>query len=193
MAGNKDNTIEVRWHGRGGQGAKSASVILAEVLFEEGKHVQAFPEYGAERQGAPIRAYNRVSDAPIRNRSSVRRPHIVVVLDATMIETGNLTDGCSDTSYLINTTDEPATLRHRLGLDDNSRVIALDATRIAIEELGVNKPNAPILGALSHMFPDVPATAFADSFVKKMSQLPEKTLEANRRAIMRGSKEVTAA
>ena len=71
MENRKKRTLEVRWHGRGGQGAKSASAILAEVLFEEGKHVQAFPEYGAERQGAPMRAYNRVSDTPIRRRCSV--------------------------------------------------------------------------------------------------------------------------
>jgi pyruvate ferredoxin oxidoreductase gamma subunit len=184
--------IEVRWHGRGGQGAKSASAILAEVLFEEGKHVQAFPEYGAERQGAPMRAYNRVSNRPIRRRCGVQNPDIVVVVDPTMIESANPSEGCADDAiYLVNTAEDAAALRGKLKLTPAARVLAVDATKITLEELGQNRPNAPLLGALSRVFDDVSVEAFADHFTKKMKSLPPKTLEANRRAIIRGRAEST--
>jgi pyruvate ferredoxin oxidoreductase gamma subunit len=189
-----DGTIEVRWHGRGGQGAKSASAVLAEVLFHEGKYVQSFPEYGAERQGAPIRAYNRVSNRPIRRRCGVENPNIVVVVDPTMIESANPSEGCADDAiYLVNTALDAGDLRRRLKISDSARVLAVDATKITIEELGQNRPNAPILGALSRVFADVPAEVFADHFTRKMKSLPPKALEANRRAIMRGRAEATLA
>ncbi len=194
MVDTMNSTIEVRWHGRGGQGAKSASAILAEVLFEEGKYAQAFPEYGAERQGAPIKAYNRVSNRPIRRRCGVQNPHVVVVVDPTMVETANPCEGCADDAiYLVNTTDDAKALRRRLKLKDKARVLAVDATKITLEELGQNRPNAPLLGALSHVFCDVPVEAFADHFTRKMSQLSPKLLEANRRAILRGRSEAVIA
>ncbi|MDR1471872.1 MAG: 2-oxoacid:acceptor oxidoreductase family protein [Synergistaceae bacterium] len=194
MVSAMDGTIEVRWHGRGGQGAKSASAVLAEVLFHEGKYVQSFPEYGAERQGAPIRAYNRVSNRPIRRRCGVENPNIVVVVDPTMIESANPSEGCADDAiYLVNTALDAGDLRRRLKISDSARVLAVDATKITIEELGQNRPNAPILGALSRVFADVPAEVFADHFTRKMKSLPPKALEANRRAIMRGRAEATLA
>ncbi len=183
-------TVEVRWHGRGGQGAKSASTVLADVLFAEGKHVQAFPEYGAERQGAPIRAYNRVSNRPIRRRCGVQNPDVVVVVDPTMVESANPSEGCAaDAVYLVNSPQDAAALRARMGLDERARVLAVDATRITLEELGQNRPNAPLLGALSHVFSDIPVETFADRFTKKMRGLSPKQLEANRRAILRGRQE----
>ncbi len=194
MVDTMNSTIEIRWHGRGGQGAKSASAILAEVLFEEGKYAQAFPEYGAERQGAPIKAYNRVSNKPIRRRCGVQNPNIVVVVDPTMVETANPCEGCKDDAiYLVNTTEDATVLRKRLRLKDEARVLAVDATKITLEELGQNRPNAPLLGALSHIFCDVPVEAFADHFTKKMRQLSPKALEANRRAILRGRSEAVIA
>lgn len=187
-------TIEVRWHGRGGQGAKSASAILAEVLFEEGKHVQAFPEYGAERQGAPIRAYNRVSSTPIRRRCGVQHPHIVVVVDPTMVESANPCEGCrEDAIYLVNSAEDAKTLRARMNLSAAARLLAVDATKITLEELGQNRPNAPLLGALSHVFGDVSVEAFVAHFTGKMRQLPAPVLEANRRAILRGREEAILA
>ena len=191
---NANRTIEVRWHGRGGQGAKSASAILAEVLFEGGKFVQAFPEYGAERQGAPMRAYNRVSDSPIRRRCSVQNPNIVVGVDPTMVDSANPCEGCAkDAVYLVNTTDDAKTLRSRLNLGSQAKVLVVDATKITLEELGQNRPNAPLLGALSKVFTDVPVETFANHFINKMKQLSPKVLEANRRAIMRGRDEAVYA
>jgi pyruvate ferredoxin oxidoreductase gamma subunit len=182
--------IEVRWHGRGGQGAKSASAILAEVLFEGGRHVQAFPEYGAERQGAPIRAYNRVSNKPIRRRCGVQNPDVVVVVDPTLAVSVNPSEGCGDDAvYLVNTPENTSDVRAKLGLPDSATVMAVDATRITLEEFGQNRPNAPLLGALSRIFSDVSAEDFADHFSRKMKSLSAKVLEANKRAIMRGRDE----
>jgi pyruvate ferredoxin oxidoreductase gamma subunit len=186
-------TVEVRWHGRGGQGAKSASAILADVLFDEGRHVQAFPEYGAERQGAPVRAYNRISSRPIRRRCGVQHPDVVIVVDPTMVESANPCEGCRDDAvYLVNTTEDAAAMRGRLGLTDAATVFTVDATGISMEETGQNRPNAPLLGALSRVFTDVPPEVFAEHFTKKMSSLSANAKDANRRAIMRGSAEAAA-
>lgn len=194
MVSMKNKTLEIRWHGRGGQGAKSASAILAEVLFKGGKHVQAFPEYGAERQGAPMRAYNRVSDKPIRRRCSVQNPNIVVVVDPTMVESAHPCEGCGrDTVYIVNTAESADTLRRQMHLSEEACVITVDATRITLEELGQNRPNAPLLGALSRIFSDVPVESFADDFTSRMKKLPDAVLEANRRAIFRGREEAVLA
>jgi len=184
--------IEVRWHGRGGQGAKTGSAILAEVLFEAGKHTQSFPEYGAERQGAPMKAFNRVSDRPIRNRSGVLSPDIVVLIDPTLIEAVKPTEGGKETTvYIINSPESPANVKKKLGLNDSVKLMTVDATRITLEEFGQNRPNTPMLGALAHFFKDVPVDAFIDHFTHKMgAKLPEKVLKANQNAIRRGYEEV---
>lgn len=183
-------TIEIRWHGRGGQGAKSASAVLAEVLFLGGKYVQAFPEYGAERQGAPIRAYNRVSDTPIRRRCGVQSPHIVIVVDPTLLDGADPSEGCrEDAVYVINTPSSASALREKLRLSARAKLLVVDATAITLEELGQNRPNAPLLGALSHVFPGIPVEDFARSFVSKMKQLSQPLLAANTRAILRGREE----
>ncbi|HQO82695.1 MAG TPA: 2-oxoacid:acceptor oxidoreductase family protein [Synergistales bacterium] len=184
--------IEVRWHGRGGQGAKTGSAILAEVLFEAGKHTQSFPEYGAERQGAPMKAFNRVSDRPIRDRSGVLSPDIVVLIDPTLIEAVKPTEGGKETTvYIINSPESPANVKKKLGLKDSVKLMTVDATRITLEEFGQNRPNTPMLGALAHFFKDVPVDAFIDHFTHKMgAKLPEKVLKANQNAIRRGYEEV---
>lgn len=183
-------TVEVRWHGRGGQGAKSGSAILAEVLFEAGKYVQSFPEYGAERQGAPMKAFNRISDRPIRKRCSVQNPDVVVVIDSTLLQSAGTTTGCTErTTYLLNTQLSPSEVKKELELGENVRVITIDATSITLEEFGQNRPNAPMLGTFAHVFPEVPIEAFVDHFSRKMAKLPGKILEANQRAIKRGYEE----
>jgi len=140
--------VEIRWHGRGGQGAVTASELLAEAALHEGKHLQAFPDYGPERMGAPIRAYTRISRSPIRQHCQVTEPDVVVVLDPTLIGVVNLAEGLKDGGVLVvNTSLSPAELRERLGLD-NGRVFAVDATRIALDTVGRNFPNIPMLGAL---------------------------------------------
>ena len=139
---------EIRWHGRGGQGAVTASELLAEAALHEGRYLQAFPDYGAERMGAPIRAYTRIGSSPIRQHCQVSEPDVVVVLDATLIGVVNPTEGLKDHGVLVaNTTLSPADLRDRLGLHQG-KVFTVDATRLALETIGRNIPNTPILGAL---------------------------------------------
>lgn len=184
--------IEIRWHGRGGQGAKTGSSILSEVLFESGKFAQAFPEYGAERQGAPMKAYNRISETPIRVRSGVLNPDVVIVIDPTLLDAANPTEGGKDeTVYIINTTKKPEAIKKQLGLPDSARVMTVDATGITLEEFGQNRPNTPMLGVVARLFEDVSVDAFIEHFRNKMGpKLPEKVLEANLNAIRRGYEEV---
>jgi pyruvate ferredoxin oxidoreductase gamma subunit len=140
--------VEIRWHGRGGQGAKTAAFLLAEALVEQGKFGQGFPDYGPERMGAPIRAYNRISDKPVRLHCDVRKPGIVVVLDPTLVGSGDITTGLtSDGTVLVNSPDDPGALRKQLGLD-GGRVFTVDATGIALAEIGRPIPNSPMIGAL---------------------------------------------
>ncbi|MDD3689050.1 MAG: 2-oxoacid:acceptor oxidoreductase family protein [Synergistaceae bacterium] len=184
-------TTEIRWHGRGGQGAKTGSAVLAEVMFEAGKFVQSFPEYGAERQGAPMKAFNRVSDGPIRKRCGVQNPDVVAIIDPTLLEAVRPSEGCTEnTVYLINTPESPEAVKSKLGLPQGARVITIDATKITLEEFGQNRPNAPMLGTFAHVFSEVPIESFVEHFSRKMKNLPEKILEANKRAIKRGYEEV---
>lgn len=140
--------VEIRWHGRGGQGAVTASELLAETALHEGKYLQAFPDYGPERMGAPIRAYTRISDSPIRQHCQITEPDIVVMLDPTLIGVVDFTQGLKDQGVLVvNTPTPPAELRDRLGLY-SGKVFTVDATRIALDTVGRNFPNVPMLGAL---------------------------------------------
>lgn len=142
--------LEIRWHGRGGQGAKTAAFLLGEALAATGKYVQAFPEYGPERSGAPVVAYNRVADEPIRLHCSVLTPRYVVVLDPSLIGAVNPAAGVPDGGViLVNSPLGPQTLRERLELDGRPvRVMTVDANRIALATLGRAIPNTPMLGAL---------------------------------------------
>ena len=140
--------IEIRWHGRGGQGAVTGSELLAETALHEGKYLQAFPDYGPERMGAPIRAYTRISSSPITQHCQITDPDVVVVLDPTLIGVVDFTQGLKDQGVLVvNTSTSPAELRSRLGWK-KGRVFTVDATRIALDTVGRNIPNVPMLGAL---------------------------------------------
>jgi pyruvate ferredoxin oxidoreductase gamma subunit len=141
--------LEIRWHGRGGQGAKTAALLFAESALDTGMFIQAFPEYGPERMGAPVAAFNRLSDKPIRSHAAVKKPRVVVVLDPSLIEPAHVTSGLlEDGILLVNTTEDPVELKKRLGLPDSVTVYAVDASKIAIEEVGKDVPNTPMLGAL---------------------------------------------
>ena len=140
--------VEIRWHGRGGQGVVTASELLAETGLNEGKHLQAFPDYGPERMGAPIRAYTRISSSPIRQHCQITEPDVVVVLDPTLIGVVDFAQGLKDDGVLVvNTTTSPAKLRSMLGWK-KGKVLTVDATHIALDCVGRNFPNVPMLGAL---------------------------------------------
>ena len=141
--------IEVRLHGRGGQGVVSAAQLIADAAVLEGKYVQAFPEFGAERSGAPIAAYARLSDEPIEIHSSIRSPDVVMVVDKSMAYFKSTTQGLSKEGYFIcNCDGSPEELRSKLGLDPSVKIVTLDATGIAIKALGKDYPNTPMLGSL---------------------------------------------
>ncbi len=140
---------EIRWHGRGGQGAKTVSQLLANINLGEGKFVQAFPEYGPERSGAPIKAYNRISDSKIEVHSGVYKPDIVVVIDSTLIESENPTEGLSEEGILlVNSSEAPPKIQEMIG--DKAKVITIDADKIA-REAGTGFANIPMLGALTKL------------------------------------------
>lgn len=140
--------IEIRWHGRGGQGAKTAALLFADAALEEGKFIQAFPEYGPERMGAPVQSFNRLSDEPITIHSGVESPGIVVVLDTTLIEKVDVTAGLpEDGKLILNTSKSPEEIREQMALS-GKKIYTVDASKIALKALGRDIPNTPMLGAL---------------------------------------------
>ena len=142
---------EVRLHGRGGQGVVSAAQLLADAAVLEGKYVQAFPEFGAERSGAPIAAYARLSDGPIEIHSFIREPDVVLVVDRSMASFKSTTQGLAkDGCFICNFEGAPEELRSTLGLEPSVNVVTLDATGIAMKTIGKDYPNTPMLGALLH-------------------------------------------
>lgn len=181
---------EIRWHGRGGQGAKTAAQFLAEAALDSGKFIQAFPEYGPERAGAPIRSYTRISDNRINIHSSVTNPDAVVVIDPTLL-TPQVLEGIPDNGILVvNSPGSPAEIRKKLGFE-SGKVATVDATKIALETVKIPMPNTPMLGALVKVMPIVTLGSVEEKirgkFLKKIGQ--EKT-EANIEAIDRAYNEV---
>jgi pyruvate ferredoxin oxidoreductase gamma subunit len=184
---------EIRWHGRGGQGAKTASLLLADAAFNTGKFVQGFPEYGPERMGAPITAYNRISDERCTIHSNIYEPDYVVVVDATLLATVDVTKGLKkEGAIIINTEKSPEELRPLLkGYE--GKICTVDAVKISEEELGRNFPNTPMLGAVVKVSGLIPEKDFADdmegSFKHKFATKPQ-VIEGNMKALRRSMKEV---
>jgi pyruvate ferredoxin oxidoreductase gamma subunit len=142
--------IEIRWHGRGGQGAKTAALLFGEAAIDTGMYIQAFPEYGPERTGAPVSAFNRLSEKPIRLHSGVDSPQIVLVLDPSLLSTVDVLKGLGEGGIIIvNTDNSPEEIRKSLSVDPKIKVYTVDASKIAMDKIGLNKPNTPMLGALS--------------------------------------------
>ncbi len=185
--------IEIRWHGRGGQGTKTASLLLADAAFNTGKYIQGFPEYGPERMGAPITAYNRISDTPITVHTNIYEPDYVVVVDDTLLESVPVTDGLKETgAIIINTTKSPEYLRTVLK-NYSGDIYTIDARKISIETLGRYFPNTPMLAAIVKvsgiMSEETFLTDMQDSFKHKFSKKPE-VIEGNMKALEMALKEV---
>ena len=139
-----NDLIEIRWHGRGGQGAKTASLLLADAAFNTGKYIQGFPEYGPERMGAPITAYNRISNKPITIHSNIYYPDFVVVVDDTLLESVDVTAGLkNDGGIIINTTKSADEIKSLLK-NYKGNIYTLDARKISIDALGKYFPNVSI-------------------------------------------------
>ncbi len=184
--------MEIRWHGRGGQGTVTAAKVLADACLSGGRHVQAFPEYGPERAGAPLRAYNRVSAKELRMHCPVLKPKVVSVVDATLLDGINVTEGATaDAMFVVNTSKDPKEIRAKLNAGPGQKVFTVDASKIAMECIGKALPNSSMLGAickvtglvsLDHLLDDV-----RNSFGKKFSQ---KIIDGNLDATRRGYEEV---
>ena len=159
-----NNGIEVRWHGRGGQGAKTAALLLADVAFKTGQNVQAFPEYGPERMGAPITAYNRISASKIRVHSNIYTPDYVVVVDETLLSSVDVTAGIKrNGAIIINTPKSREEIAEKLeGYE--GRIYTVDARKISEETLGKNFPNSPMLAAIVA----VSGVMDRDTFIREM-------------------------
>ena len=186
-----EHLTEIRWHGRGGQGAKTAATMVAEAALEEGKHSQGFPEYGPERMGAPIRGYTRIADGPIRLHCPIIAPDVSVVLDPTLVGTEDVAEGLKDDgAIIINTPEAPAAMREKLGIT-HGKVYTLDATKIAIEEIGRPIPNAPMIGALIKISGAMKLeTIFHDIEKKFLKKLGERGVQGNINAVKRAHEEV---
>ena len=187
------NLIEIRWHGRGGQGAKTASLLLADAAFNTGKYIQGFPEYGPERMGAPITAYNRISDTPITIHSNIYEPDYVVVVDDTLLESVNVTAGLKEEgAIVINTTKDADYLKSVLKGYKGS-VYTIDARKVSIEALGKYFPNTPMLAAIvkvSGIMSDEALLADMEgSFKHKFAKKPE-VIEPNMKALRMALNEV---
>jgi pyruvate ferredoxin oxidoreductase gamma subunit len=184
---------EIRWHARGGQGAKTASLLLAEAAAMEGKHSQGFPDYGPERMGAPMRGFTRISDDPIRLHCAIYSPQIVIVLDDTLLGAVDVTAGMpKDGLILVNTVKPPADVRKAIG-GTTGRLYTVDATGIAIAEIGRPIPNAPMLGALIRVTNILKMDTVLTQTRKKFSHgFRPEVLEGNLGAIRRAHEEVRA-
>lgn len=185
--------IEIRWHGRGGQGAKTASLLLADAAFNTGKFIQGFPEYGPERMGAPITAYNRISDKPITIHSNIYEPDYVVVVDDTLLESVPVTAGLKeDGAIVINTTKDSEYLKKVLH-GYNGSIYTIDARKISMETLGNYFPNTPMLAAIVKVSGVMSDEQLLDdmkgSFKHKFAKKPE-VIEPNMKALEMSLKEV---
>ena len=193
MSNNKGQTVEIRWHGRGGQGAKTACLLLAEAAFFAGKYVQGFPEYGPERMGAPITAYNRISDEKITIHSNIYEPDYVIVVDETLITSVDVLAGLKEGgAVVINSSKDPEELRPLLK-GYQGKIYTVDARTISVEELGRYFPNVPMLGAIVKvaklMDEDIFVEAMEKSFHHKFATKPQ-VIEGNMRALKRAMQEV---
>lgn len=187
------NLTEIRWHGRGGQGAKTASLLLADAAFNTGKYIQGFPEYGPERMGAPITAYNRISDTPITIHSNIYEPDYVVVVDDSLLESVDVTAGLKENgAIIINSTKEPEEIRPLLK-GYKGKICTIDAKTISLETLGAYFPNTPMLAAVVKVSKVMEESVFLDdmvgSFKHKFAKKPE-VIEPNMKALERALKEV---
>ena len=185
--------LEIRWHGRGGQGAKTAALLFGEAALSLGKNIQAFPEYGPERMGAPVASFNRISSQPITLHCSITNPSIVIVLDPTLMASVEVTSGLpEDGMIIVNTTKSPAEIRQQLKLK-GAKVFTLDASGISKATIGREIPNTPMMGALAKVSAildfDSMLKDTEDKLRKKFASKPE-IVKGNVEAIKRAYHEV---
>lgn len=186
-----DEIIEIRWHARGGQGAVTAAKTLAEMSLVKDMFFQAFPEYGPERMGAPIQCFNRLSKEQISTYCGITNPQIVVVVDPTLLEVVDVTEGLpEDGTILINSHESPSETRTRLNLEGR-KLYTVDATHISFDTLGRFMPNIPMLGALIKITGLISKEEAIDYLKKSFGKkFPEKVVARNITALEKAFEEV---
>ncbi len=173
--------IEIRFHGRGGQGAVTSAELTALAAIEQGKYAQAFPSFGPERRGAPVMAYVRVSDEPIRTREKIYEPDIVVVLDPTLLDIVNVGAGLKDNGIVVlNTTKSAEEIRERIGI--TAKLALVDASRIAMETMGIPITNTTLLGAMLKATDLLPLSALEGPLEERFGRIAVKNIQASQRA-----------
>ena len=189
----ESNIVEIRWHGRGGQGAKTASLLLADAAFNIGKYIQGFPEYGPERMGAPVTAYNRISNERLSIHCNIYEPNYVVVIDDTLLECVDVTAGLKEEgAIIVNTQKTPEQIKPLLK-NYKGKICTVDAKTISVETLGKYFPNTPMLAAVVKVSGVIDQEIFLNdmvaSFKKKFAKKPDM-IEGNIAALNRAMKEV---
>ena len=187
--------VEIRWHARGGQGAKTAAMFLAEAVLSKGKFGQGFPEYGPERRGAPMRGFTRISENPIRRHCMIENPGIVIILDPSLMDSpaAGVTAGTDkDTVFLVNTTQSPADTRKKLGVK-GATVHTVDATGIALDSIGRPIPNMPMIGALLAVDDMMTIDELKSELVANLgSKFSQVIIDGNLAAVERANKELVS-
>lgn len=188
--------VEIRWHARGGQGAKTAATFVAQAVLVKGKFGQGFPEYGPERRGAPVRGFTRIADAPIRRHCGIENPNLVVILDPTLLDSpaAGVTAGTDEnTVFLINTTLSPDQIREKLNVP-GAKIYTVDATKIALDCFGRPIPNMPMTGALLAAEPFMELSEFLEAMKAKFStKFSQAVVDGNLRAVEQAYNEVVSA
>jgi pyruvate ferredoxin oxidoreductase gamma subunit len=188
-----EQMIEVRWHGRGGQGAKTAALLFGEAVLATGKYIQAFPEYGPERMGAPVQAFNRIADKPITLHCGITEPKYVVVLDPTLMDAVSVADGLkSDGKIIVNTQLTAKEIAGKLGIPAE-QVFVVDASKISMETIGMNIPNTPMLGALVKVIGNLDLNGVLEDTKHKLElkfRHKPQVIEGNLESIKRAYNEV---
>jgi pyruvate ferredoxin oxidoreductase gamma subunit len=176
--------MEIRWHGRGGQGAVTSAELVAQAAISEGKLAQAFPSFGPERRGAPVLAFVRIdSQEPVRVRAEITDPDVVVVLDPGLLAIVNVVSGLRDNGLvIINTKKSFDEIASKLQLKAKARLAKVDATRIAREELGVTITNTTMVGALLKATGVIELESVVEPLNKRFGRLAEKNINAMKRA-----------
>jgi pyruvate ferredoxin oxidoreductase gamma subunit len=173
--------IEIRFHGRGGQGAVTSAELVAQAAIDMGKFATAFPSFGPERRGAPVVAFARVDDKPVRLRSKVYKPDVVIVLDPSLLDIANPVDGLSkDGLLVINSSESPETIRKQISFE--GRLALTDATKIAKEVIGLPITNTTMVGALVKALEVVSVDSLIEPFKKRFGKIAARNIEAMKRA-----------
>jgi pyruvate ferredoxin oxidoreductase gamma subunit len=188
--------VEIRWHARGGQGAKTAAMFLAEAVLEKGKYGQGFPEYGPERRGAPMRGFTRISETPIRRHCMIENPGIVIILDPSLLDSpaAAVTAGTGKgTVFIVNTTESPAFIQDKLNVP-GAQVHTVDATGIALDTIGRPIPNMPMIGALLAVDEMMTVEELKGCLVEQLgSKFSQIVIDGNLAAVERANKELVSA